>query len=593
MSSRDQSMAEHLRIRFPITMIATLLLTTVYSLGGIGASDIRVPGNSLLIAPRGGVMMIPIERDSIRDSWSDRITVPLILESGVRLKLIGHVVWMEPILHETGAHWSRPQYAMDIRPIRPGDVEDPRERMRTGEGPQLLVELPDNGSGDLRIGGRSIPLRWMDVPDSMPPISVGGTERTGSLEFKSGYDRPPTNTALEWWRWELLAERLGLTPPVSPFESVHERLTAEHVASIWRIAMNRLNRASRGVAAKCRDLLTDTCTDKDVTIAAWITNPNSIENLLQILLAPDDDDATMVNAALGWADEQIAQFTWVQQPYGTSVNIQIANPGHDRLLTELVWSSGDDVPLGVRLEPNAVTGINVERTPNTMTAPFSRMDVLNIVLKDHVQKFSLGDDVLRAKPPGPILGPFAPPWTLGNVRTRETPEALTDRVSWIQLRRLKGDWEIYVECLTPEIPGAAQASLPDRLDELDDLKGIEAVTILLGRSGNQRKWPEERIVITPHQWQRFSSSDGDKPEIDIRRQDDRWFANMRMPSSWLPDGLEDLKIAAIRTHVGDDSFETAPTPCVPWALDPKPAYIDLDAWDMEDEPSLRSPGGVR
>ena len=64
-----------------------------------------------------------------------------------------------------------------------------------------------------------------------------------------------------------------------------------------------------GVAAKCRsDLLTDTCTDKGITIAAWITNPNSIENPLQILLAPDDDDATMVNTALGWADEQISQF---------------------------------------------------------------------------------------------------------------------------------------------------------------------------------------------------------------------------------------------------------------------------------------------
>ena len=201
--------------------------------------------------------------------------------------------------------------------------------------------------------------------------------------------------------------------------------------------------------------------------------------------------------------------------------------------------------------------------------------------------------MLRAKPPGPILGPFAPPWTLGNVRTRETPEAITDRVSWIQLRRLKNAWEIYVECLTPDIPESALASWPDRLDDLNVLRGMEAVTILLGRSGVQRTWPEQRIMITPRQWRIYPTSNGEKPEIGIRRQDDRWFANMRIPSSWLPDGPETLKIAAIRTHIGDDSFETAPTPCVPWSLDPKPAYIDLDAWDMEDEPSLRSPGGIR
>ena len=575
-------------------MIAPLLLTTIYALGGIDASDLRVSGNPLLLAPRGGVMMVPIERLSTDDEWSEEIVVQLVLTSGRRVDLVGHVAWMEPIVHETGSSWSRPQSAMTIRSIRVNDLEDPRERMRTGAGPQLLVRLPGDGSGSMRIGKREIPLKWLDVPDSMPPISVGGTERSGSLEFMDAYDRPSTKLALEWWRWELLGERLGLEPPARTFDSIYEQMAADHVASIWRIAMTRLNKASRGVAAKCRDLLTETCTDDGVSIAAWITNPASINNLLQIVLgSKDDDDATMANAALGWADEQINQFTWIQQPYGTSVNIQIANPGHDRILTELVWSSGDDVPLGIRLEPHDVTGVNVDRTPNTMAAPFSRMDILNIVLKDHVQKFSLGDDVIRAKPPGPILGPFAPAWTLGNVRTRETPETAPDRVSWIQLRRIKDSWELYIECLTPDIADQPDQPLPDRLDDLNRMRGIEAVTILVGASGSDREWPEHRIVITSDEWRTYSGSDSSTLEIGIRRQDDRWFANMRIPSSWLSDGLEDLKIAAIRTHGGDDSFETAPTPCVPWDLDPKPAYIDLDAWDMDDEPSLRGARNIR
>ena len=575
-------------------MIALLLATTAVSLGSIRSSDLQVPGNPVLLAPRGGVMMVPIERISTNDGWTEEIPVSLILESGRKQSLIGHVAWMEPIPYESGANWSRPQSAMKIRAIQSDDLEDPRERMRTGVGAQLLIQLPEDGSGSIRIGNRMIPLQWMDLPESMPSISVGGTQRSGMLEAVAAYDRPSTTNAMEWWRWELLAERLAMEPPVLNFDSVVENLAARHVTAMWRIALNRLNNASRGVAAKCRDLLTETCMDGDVSIAAWITNPSSINNLIQILLSTALDDEALSNAALGWADEQISQFTWIQQPYGPQVNVQIANPGHKKVLTEVIWSTGDDVPLGVLLKPFDVTGINVERTPSTMEAPFSRMDILNIVLKDHVQKFSLGDDVLRAKPPGPILGPFAPALSLGSARTREVPEASPDRVSWMQLRRIRDSWELYIECLTPEIEKLSDQAFPEKLGSLDQMRGIEAVTILMGTNGSSQIWPAHCIVISPKNgWRSYLDSGSGTPEIDIRIQDDRWLANMRIPASWLPTGQGLLKIAAIRTHSGDQSFETTPTSCVPWKLNPRPAYIDLDAWDQDDEPSLRGPGNIR
>ncbi len=575
-------------------MILPLLMMTAMCIGSIGSSDLQILGNPLLLAPRGGVMMIPVERISTRETWSEKISVPLILDSGKKVDLDGHIAWMEPLQHETDANWSRPQSAMRIRSIRDTDRADLRERMRTGAGARLLVTLPADGSGSIRIGRRLIPLQWMDLPESMPSISVGGSQRSGELEVVEAYDRPSSSNALEWWRWELLAERLGMTPPAPQFDSIVETLAARHATAVWRIAMTRLNEASRGVAAKCRDLLTETCMDGEVPIAAWVTNPNSINNLIQILLNPNQDDENISKTALGWADEQISQFTWIKQPYGEQVNVQIANPGHQKVLTELVWSSGDDVPLGIRLKPYDVTGINVERAPSTMTAPFSRMDILNIVLKDHVQKFSLGDDVISARPPGPTLGPFTPPLTLGSVRTREAPKTAPDRVSWIQLRRIKDSWELYLECLMPESTSGPGREYPEDLDELDDLRGIEAITLLLGRSGMDREWPEHCIVITPDDgWRRYLGSDADAPDVGIRKQEDRWLASMTIPASWLPTGQDVLKIAAIRTHLGDDSFETTPTPCVPWDLDPQPAYIDLESWDLDDEPSLSGTGKFR
>ncbi|MBG83928.1 MAG: hypothetical protein CMJ40_05195 [Phycisphaerae bacterium] len=576
-------------------MIVSLLIKSTLSLlGSIGSSDLQVPGNPLVLAPRGGVMMVPVVRTSAEDEWTDEIKVSLVLDSGRKTTLTGHLGWMEPIRYKTGENWSRAQFDMKIRSIRSDDLDDPRERMRTGTGAQLLIRLPEDGSGSIRIGNRLIPLQWMDLPDSMPAISVGGMQRTGVLEAVPAYDHPSTSNAMEWWRWELLAERLGLEPPTPAFGSEVENLAADHSVATWRIAMTRLNKASRGVASTCRDLLTETCMDGDVSIAAWITNPNSIGNLIQILLNTSQDDEAMITAALGWADEQISQFTWIQQPYGPDVNIQIANPEHNKVLAELVWSSGDDVPLGVLLEPYDVTGVNVERTPNTMKAPFSRMDVLNIVLKEHVQKFSLGDDVMRARPPGPILGPFAPTLTLGSARTRETPEAPPDRVSWMQLRRINDSWELYIECLIPESSNRLDRISPEQLGDLNEMRGIEAVTILMGTNASSQIWPAHCIVITPEDgWRSYLDTGSGTPEIEIRRQDDRWLANMKIPASWLPTGQGLLKIAAIRTHSGDDSFETTPTPCVPWKLNPRPAYIDLDAWDQDDQPSLRGPGTIQ
>ena len=360
------------------------------------------------------------------------------------------------------------------------------------------------------------------------------------------------------------------------------------------MALERLARESRGVAARCRDLLTETCRDGDVTIAAWITGAASLENLIRLLLDPGINDEDRGKAALAWADERITQIAWIDQPFGPSVGMKLANPDQQQVLAEFIWSSDDDVPIGVRLEPGKVTKTSIQRLNNSMTDSFSRMDILNIIVRKHVKRFTFGDPVMPLKPPGAVLGPFSPPLTLADARSQSAPVAIPDRATWLQVRRRAGKWEIYVECLRPSETDDAGGSLPKQLKATRDMIGIEAVTLLLGRSGPDESWPTQRIALSPHDgWRRYRSDEPDRPIISMRNQPDRWLATIVLPDSWMPDDGGSLLLAAFRTHGGDDTFETMLIPSVPWNLDPKPVYLDPTAWDRDDEPSLRRASSAR
>ena len=135
------------------------------------------------------------------------------------------------------------------------------------------------------------------------------------MKFVDAPNRPVAGDPFTWWRWTLLADRLGMQPPPPPSSSRIEELVARHVEQLWRIGFTRLAGQSRGVAGRCRDLLTDTSHDGRLEIAIWVTEHGAITQLLQVLLDPEHEEKVDEHA-LAWADYQVTEVVWVEQAYG-------------------------------------------------------------------------------------------------------------------------------------------------------------------------------------------------------------------------------------------------------------------------------------
>src|SRR5205085_7199869 len=88
-------------------------------------------------------------------------------------------------------------------------------------------------------------------------------------------DRPDPDSPFEYWRWCLLADRLGMHAP-EPRGTDIETLAAEHYALLWQVGMEQLASRSHRLAERCRDLLVQTCLDENRPFAAWITDPQQI-----------------------------------------------------------------------------------------------------------------------------------------------------------------------------------------------------------------------------------------------------------------------------------------------------------------------------
>ena len=524
-------------------MNGLLLAIAACSLAEVSPSDMRFLSTDA-VAMRDGVLMCRIGTGETGQPWPDRVMVDLIMDDGRSPELVGHIGWIEPMPDSSVPSWGSDRRTVWIRSVEPDDRFNTDGSKLSTFGPCLLVELPADGSGTLRLGRSNLQLRWVDLPEGMPAMRVGDEVKDGILDATVAPDLPALHNPLDWWRWELVAERRGLEPPPLPFDSTIQRLAARQVSGLWRVAMQRLAQTSRGVAARCRDLLTQNCMDGDIRIAAWITSPSSIENLLRLLMDDSINDDEIVKAALSWADDQISQFTWVEQPFGPDIRLQLANPDQQPVLAEFIWSNTNDVPIGLRLDPRRVTSTRVQRQGVTAADPYSRMDILNVIVRQHVLRLAFGDDVMPMIPPGPLLGPFIPSMTLAESRSQTIPQADSDRATWLQTRRRNGQWEIYIECMgMPDLEqDKAIKSLPENMKAPSDMIGIEAVTLFLARSDRGSSWPQNSISITPHAgWRQYQSTSSKQPLVDVRRQDDRWLATIILPDSWLPSKGHSLK----------------------------------------------------
>lgn len=566
---------------------------------GVDQRDLVVI-STMPIAPRGGVLLARLGSTDETIGWPSTALIRVQDSAGEEIELSGHIGWMEQRPHAENRAWSWSGSTLHIRPIEPGDDTATIPPGDGSTGPYLLVELPPDGEGSLRIGRQDIDVRWMDLPADMPSLNFAGVIISPAvvMEASDAPDHPAANDPFAWWRWNLLANRLGRRPPPPPDENEVTRLLAEHITQLWRIGLTRLSIGSRGVASRCRDLLTETCRDGDVTFAAWINDSLAISELLSIMFDVPEQDR-MVTMALSWADRQVPVVAWVEQAFGEQVRLSIGNPDTRPQLAELIWSERGTVPIGMHLKPNSVTQVTVDRPPSDMVARLypdldpTGIEQLNLVVHNHVMSITFSRESIPVQPPGALLGPFNAPLTLAAARSQAPAPVPVNRTTWCQLRHINGKWELFIECQRPsrvigrELAGSYMRSL-------ETLRGIEAITILIGPPRHERAPSNYGICIPERGAPMIIVGARDEAAgVHIRSYEDRWLARFVIPGNWLPVEGEPLLLSMIRTHADNQDFETAPNACLPWSMRPDPVQLNLEEWEGGGARIMPLPSGRR
>jgi hypothetical protein len=538
------------------------------------------------IAPRGGILMLPLGAPRPGDNWPGAI--PLTFADGSSVD--GTIAWIHPRVDDPTEprRWTDDVAGLAVRPIAPGDDSG------AGAGaPYLLARLPVDGEGPIELGrparGRLRPL-WRNVDRS-----VGETETpeapSARLELIGSPDRPDPISPFEYWRWVLLAERLHARPPSTEAYGPVGGLVAEHYADIWRIGLDRLAALSEGVAAACRDRLTRICTDPSPgggDFAAWVMRRDEVDRLLGLLLDPRQPDADLIDEALAWANSQPSLLIWREAASEREVRLSIVNRDFEPIVARLVWQDSGDIPLAVELGPGRLTQVRLARPPlaesgrggiGTTEAP-PQTD-LRLETDEGVVRLAFPRRVTRATPPGAFFPPMRPVLTLAAIESGRQQGIDPSRATFMHVRRLWDRWEVFFECRRASAGAADQPGMSDPLGAFAspfEARGVEAVTLLIGRQGS----PDVVLTVPETGWHRlFAGSNDGTLQVHRRSFSDRWYCRIVLPEAWLPvlKDISPVLIGGARTHGDGRAMETTPATGPPWRQRPGRAALILGAWD--------------
>ncbi|MCI0365298.1 MAG: hypothetical protein L0219_15625 [Phycisphaerales bacterium] len=553
------------------------------------------------IAPRGSVLLLPLTAKRPGDHWPP--TLNLELESGQNLT--GTVAWIEPASPTFLRNWTDDPRDLAVRAVFPDDdssTSDPAGPL----GPYLLARLPIDGAGAITLNEQTLTPTWHDVPD-LPSLLFGEEASTWSdepqLPLIPSPDRPDPVSPFEYWRWTLLADRLEMRPP-RPFGGDVERLVAEGYAALWRIGLDRLKAQSQGIAQECRLTLTKTCIDRRQPLAAWIADPEQTGSLLSRLLDFSTPDTTALTNAVEWLDRQAAMFIWKESEAADAVGLNAIVPHDEPLVARFTWPGADTRDTTVQLEPGVLTSISIERPPRPkppaigLAAPAEpTRQVLQVDARGRAYYVPIGPRALVARPPGVFFHALSPPLTLAQVQGVQQSPLPANQASFLSVRRLGGRWEVFVDCRRPPRadPDSApsQQSLPHELRSYHDLRGHEAITILLGPA-DAAAGVDETSTSSPQVWLTIpengfhrvikGSNDGTL-QIHKASHPDRWYCRIVLPESWFSaEQTNPALIGAIRSHDDSVQLETGPRASLPWRPEPSRATLDLQPWDDLPQP---------
>lgn len=525
------------------------------------------PVRSLLrdpVGPRGGVMLLPLVHEDDQPIGQGDITLLDDQGEAVSARVV-----------RVGA---------DTAGRYRGWTADPRNlhvELATGEQSFeagryfLLVRTPDDAKGRWQLNEQIIRPRWRDLPERKPG------ESSGTLEAVASPARPSADCPFSWWRWVVLAEGLGAQPP--PLDRFDEanRLLAEHYSNLWRIALERLGSVSPEHAAALRDTLTRTCMDGDVTFAAWPADPAALHRVLTRLLDDSIDNDALLTAVEQWVSQWARPMLWPERVSPDAIDLAIVNPAADAVVARLFWIGDDEVPLAVELPPGRVTRVRIDRQRSR------RPGTEPLAIHIEVDEWSRTVDVGRAsrvvQPPGLVFPPLRPPLTLAQLQMAISPQDIQPAVpaTLVQLRKLRGRWELFFECARPrssqqESDAASDQSNGD-VRTLDDARRREGVILTIG--ANDEK---PAVLFVPESgWHRIFQGENDGT-LQVHREsyDERWYCRVVLPEQWLAATLDDdrTNIGVARTHSGADVVSPGPLLMPPWITQPGTVAVDMTNW---------------
>jgi hypothetical protein len=536
-------------------------------------------------------MMLPLIPVRPQDAWPTHVTVTL--EDGRELRGVVALFENAPPTNQPPVWTARP------RPLRVRGVAGPTDASAVSA--SLLLRLPIDGNGTMRIGKQTLSPTWIDVPRRVDPDALV-PDPSLVLERVADPSRPDPDDPLAYWRWVILADRLDLVPPDAAWYGEPGGLVAEHYAAVWMIALRRLAERSRGLALDCRDLLTHTSTDRLQVFATWVTDPAQLGALLGVLLDFRRSDKLMLESARSWLVRQEQLLTWIESSDGDDVRLAVLNRSPRSRFVKFSWPGPDDIPLGLQITPGVLTRVHVERpplpgsiVPGLPPPPAPSRQRLHIEYERHTRSVLFRRRVTPARPPGVFVNVIRPPLTLTEVEAEIQWPVPRARATSAQVRRRNRRWEIFFEVRRPPRvdgddgetadPSVAGAEALRSVSSHRDVRGLEAVTLLVG--------PDEpggsvAVITVPEvgPWRLFRGTDDGTLSVHRRSYRDVWYARIVLPDRWL--NLLERKptlFGFLRAHGDSMQVESAPAAMTPWRMEPSRVAIDLTAWDDLPRPA--------
>lgn len=528
------------------------------------------------IAVRGGVIMIPLTAQFPGSNWPTSLR--LTLSDGS--ELIGTVAWLSAATPSRDRHWTGDPRNLSVRVIEPSDDSS---KPQTGS-PILLARLPSDGAGAMQLAGTVLRPRWIDP--AAPPDIVDPELRR--LSVRQAADLPDSDAPLEHWRWIVMADSLAMTAPGTERFDQTSAMLAEQQAALWRIGLARLRRIDERLTDRCVQMLISHGFDRDLRFATWVADPVTLDALLNILLQPDRADRLLRAEVESWLESQRPVLMWPVSLYGQQVELALVNRLSRAVSVELTWERAAAPTERLRLAPGVLSRLVLDRpqSPSRGLGLPTLDSPTPVVLRVSVGTLDVGSltfppEEITARPPGVFISTLFPPLTLADVeRARQSPVEQAQTTT-VHIRRLGRRWEVFFECRRP-LPDNVNrpVSLQD-ITTLNDLRGIEAVTLLIGRDQLTNDSP--LVLSIPEQgwWRLLRGRQDGALQIHRRSFDDRWNCRVVLPESWLNAPLTDqvLLLGLLRSHAVSMTLETGPNRCVPWRIQPGQLRVDLSQWD--------------